>query len=61
MKTVTMPKRKKNGFTITIDQGKVSRGHQPHRSGSGIHADRRTGRNRTRSAQRRAALSELGS
>lgn len=48
-----------NGVTtikLDVDPTKVARGHQPHRSGAGIHQDRRTKRLRTRSAQRRAAI-----
>jgi len=36
----------------------VGRGHAAHKSGSGVHQDRRTKRQRTRQAQRRSALSE---
>ena len=42
---------------ISVKQSwQVSRGHLGPKSGSGVHQDRRTKRNRTRSAQRRAAL-----
>lgn len=58
MHTVTMPKKDRNSFTIRIDHNKVARGHMAHISGSGKHGDRRTKRQRTRSAQRRAALAE---
>lgn len=40
----------KKSCTIKLDAPKVSKGHQPHRSGSGVHKDRRTKRNRTRNA-----------
>lgn len=58
MYAVTMPKKDRNSFTIKIDPSKVARGHQAHITGSGKHGDRRTKRLRTRSAQRRAAMSE---
>jgi len=58
MHTVTMPKKDRNSFTITIDHSKVARGHQAHLSGAGKHGDRRTKRLRTRSAQRRAAMAQ---
>ena len=38
----------KKSFTIKIEAPKPAKGHQPHRSGSGTHKDRRTKRNRTR-------------
>jgi hypothetical protein len=41
-----------------LDPSKVKRGHQEHRSGAGTHQDRRTKRLRTRSAQKRFALSD---
>ena len=46
---MSRPKRNR-GFTITItvDPAKVKRGHQHHRSGAGVHQDRRTRRQRTR-------------
>jgi hypothetical protein len=37
---------------------KIGKGHNQHRSGSGVHLDRRTKRVRTRSAQKRAALAD---
>lgn len=54
---MSRPKRNK-GFTviISVDQTKVKRGHQSHRSGAGVHADRRTRRQRTRRAAMAAAL-----
>jgi len=56
MKTVTMPKKPSN--VLVIETPALSTGHKAHRSGAGKHADRRTRRNRTRSAQRRQALSD---
>jgi hypothetical protein len=50
-------KRKKETITIKIKVGKVAMGHQSHITGSGAH-DNRPKRKRTRSAQRRAAISE---
>lgn len=50
-----------NGVTtikLDVDPTKVARGHSPHRGGAGVHQDRRTKRNRTRSAQRRAAIND---
>lgn len=38
------------------DPWKVATGHRPHITGSGIHGDKRTKRNRDRSAQRRNAI-----
>lgn len=36
----------------------VKRGHQPHKSGSGVHQDRRMRRLRTRGSARRRALGD---
>jgi hypothetical protein len=47
-----------NTITIKIDPLRVKRGHQPHNSGSGVHADRRVRRQNTRSAQLRKALKD---
>ena len=44
----------KRSFTIRL-KPKRRTGHCPHRSGAGIHADRRTRRCRTRAAQNRQA------
>lgn len=41
---------------IEKDPTKVKRGHQPHRSGSGQHQDKRKKRNRTRQAQQRKSI-----
>jgi hypothetical protein len=50
-------KRKKRSFVIVLKL--ASRlGHTPHRSGSGIHQDRRTKRNRTRATQKEKACQE---
>lgn len=58
MHTVHAPKSDRNTMTITIDPSKVARGHQPHRSGSGKHGDRRSKRLKTRRAQFCAATKE---
>jgi hypothetical protein len=58
MHAVNMPD-KSNLTTIKLPPlhpWKVSRGHRPHRGGSGKHEDRRLKRLRSRSDQRRAAL-----
>lgn len=55
---VTTPIKTKT-TTITLPPLKpwrVSRGHYPHRAGSGTHGDRRLKRLRTRADQRRVAL-----
>ena len=54
MKTVTMPKRASN--VLVIPTPVPATGHKPHRSGAGKHGDRRTRRQRSRSAPRRQAL-----
>jgi hypothetical protein len=56
MKTVTMPKKASN--VLVIPAPVPSTGHKPHRGGAGKHADKRTRRQRTRSAQRRQALTD---
>lgn len=38
------------------DPWKVASGHRPHITGSGIHGDKRTKRNRDRSSQKRHAI-----
>lgn len=52
---VVMPKKASNKLVVKV--GKVAIGHQSHIAGSGAH-DNRPKRQRTRSAQRRAAISE---
>lgn len=47
--TMTLPR---------LDLTRLKRGHSAHRSGAGVHYDRRTNRLRTRSAKRRAALTQ---
>lgn len=49
-----------NGHTILIIRAdrKVAMGHQSHITGTGVHGDRRTKRQRTRSVQRRKAILE---
>lgn len=54
MKTVHMPKKASNVLVIVTPA--PATGHKPHRSGAGKHGDKRTRRQRTRSAQRRQAL-----
>lgn len=41
-----------------LDLIKTPKGHQSHQSGGGVHKDKRTKRQRTRSAQKRASLKE---
>jgi len=45
-------------IVIKANSFKVAIGHQSHLTGTGIHGDKRTKRNRTRSDQRRAAVGE---
>lgn len=45
-------------FTIQTKTLKVALGHQGHITGTGVHHDKRTKRNRTRSAQKQQSLSE---
>jgi hypothetical protein len=45
-------------FTIQTKTLKVALGHQGHVTGTGVHLDKRTKRNRTRSAQTKQALNE---
>jgi len=47
----------KRGFTVKIKVPKRT-GHHAHRSGAGIHADRRTKRNRTRANKNRKDIDE---
>jgi hypothetical protein len=58
MYAVIMPdKSKRTRITLArLEPWKVSRGHRPHRGGSGRHGDRRLKRLRSRGDQRRAAL-----
>jgi len=60
MHTITMPdKLSRTRITLPpLDASKVSRGHGPHRSGSGTHGDRRLKRLRSRGNERRAAMEE---
>lgn len=41
-----------------IDTSRISTGHKPHKSGAGIHADKRTKRTNTRSSQIRKAIND---
>ena len=43
--------------TVSKDE-KVSTGHQDHITGTGVHKDKRTKRNRTRSNQQRRAIKD---
>ena len=57
MHAVKMPDKSKDiRITLAVDPWKVRRGHIAHRSGSGMHGDRRLKRLRSRSDQRRAAM-----
>jgi hypothetical protein len=58
MYTPTENKKNPNVLTIAIDPLKVKRGHPTHRSGAGVHQDRRYRRNRTRASQLRASLKD---
>lgn len=49
---------KKNPNVIVIRSRKPRTGHPTHRSGAGVHQDRRTRRNRTRDSQLRASLKD---
>lgn len=51
----------KNKTHISIpasNPARVKRGHSAYRGGAGIHADRRTNRLRTKSAQKRFAIQD---
>lgn len=59
LKVLTMARRKKGKTIIELDDikfEKIPRGHSEHRSGAGIHADKRGKRKRTRNAQKRTWL-----
>lgn len=62
MKIAKVPHREENGRTILLIKEKkpweISKGHAPHRSGAGIHADKRTKRAKTRQAVRQRVLAE---
>lgn len=62
MKIPKVPHRIEGNRTVLILNEKkpwqVGKGHQPHRGGAGLHADKRTKRLRTRQAQRQAAFAE---
>lgn len=49
-------KRSKPTEKLVIKAGKPIIGHQPHITGTGIHKDRRTKRQRTRQAKTRQAI-----
>lgn len=55
-----MSKRKKTSWKVVIKQDdlKVSVGHTPHTTGTGVH-DSRPRRQRTRSAQKNRAIREF--
>lgn len=48
----------KKKFTIKIEEKPPRMGHSPHRSGAGVHQDRRTKRARTRRDALKRALRE---
>lgn len=48
----------KETIIIKASDMKVAIGHQPHVTGTGVHKDKRTKRNRTRSDQKRRILKE---
>jgi hypothetical protein len=61
MHNTTPLKNKTNKITVVIDGKplwKAARGHQSYRGGAGAMGDRRTKRQRTRSAQKRVAIGE---
>lgn len=43
---------------IKVEPWKIPAGHQAHVTGTGVHGDKRTKRNRTRSDQKRNALKD---
>lgn len=47
---------KSTKIVIKIATWEVAKGHTPHRSGNGVHGDRRLKRQKTRSNQLREAL-----
>lgn len=53
-----MPKKNKDLIIIKIDKTKVKRGHLPHISGSGQHADRRYRRRRTCESKQKASIKD---
>ena len=53
---VQMPQPESNVLVIPAIT-KVAMGHIPHRSGNGIHGDKRLKRHKTRQQQNRAAMS----
>jgi len=55
---VTMREKECFKITIHIDPWKVSVGHQDHTTGSGAHNDKRTRRQRVRSAAVRSAIAD---
>lgn len=57
-KTIESRAKSKDDNKIVIE-GKIPRmGHQEHYTGTGVHHDKRTKRNRTRASQRRLAIKE---
>jgi len=50
--------RVQDRIVIRVADIKVARGHQAHITGTGVHHDKRTKRNRTRGNQNRAAIRE---
>lgn len=58
MHTVMPPKNDKHILKLPPLDPTARRGHRPHRSGAGLHRDRRLKRQRTRADQRRTAMRE---
>jgi len=50
--------KKLRSTKITLKVKPLRKGHQPHRSGAGAMADRRTGRMKTRANQNKKAIEE---
>jgi hypothetical protein len=57
----TTAKRVEKPMVIHIDPWKIPTGHRVKWCGSGLHADKRTRRKRTRGDQKRQAIDESGS
>lgn len=54
----------KDKTTIKVDvipEYKVPKGHMPHRSGAGLHKDKRTKRKRTRATQQKDSIGDFES
>ena len=55
---VLNPKKVESNRLIISIGHKVAAGHQPHITGTGVHKDKRTKRNRTRSDRKRTSINE---